>query len=141
MDKRLWQADHHRKCKATYKGSAPAMETEEVKRIFECSEEKNKLHYTEYYGDSDSKGFIQVENSYKDKGVNIVKKECVGHVQKRVGTALRKLKKRKKGLAGRGKLTNAMIDRLLWHSYSEQCWRPCQDEKGHPCQFVPLCLI
>jgi len=44
--------------------------------------------------------------------VNIVKKECVGHVQKRVGTALRKLKKQKKGLAGRGKLTDAMIDRL-----------------------------
>ena len=73
VDKRLWQADHHGKCKATFKGSAPAMETEGVKRIFERSEEKNKLHYTEYYGDGDSKGFIQVENTYKDKGVNIVK--------------------------------------------------------------------
>ena len=83
-----------------------------VKRIFERSEEKNKLRYTEYYGDGDSKGFTQVESTYKDKGVNIVKKECVGHVQKRVGTALRKLKKQKKGLAGRGKLTDAMIDRL-----------------------------
>ena len=112
VDKRLWQADHQGKCKANYKGSAPAMETEGVKHIFERSEEKNKPRYTEYYGDSDSKGFTQVENTYKDKGVNIVKKECVGHVQKRVGTALQKLKKQKKGLAGRGKLTDAMIDRL-----------------------------
>ena len=28
--------------------------------------------------------------------VTVVKKECVGHVQKRLGTALRKLKKEKK---------------------------------------------
>jgi len=87
-DKRLWQANHQGICKANYKGSAPAMETEGLKRIFERSEEKNKLRYTEYYGDGDSKGFTQVENTYKDKGVNIVKKECVGHVQKHVGTAL-----------------------------------------------------
>lgn len=111
-EKRLWQADHQGKCKANYKGSAPAMEVEGVKRIFERSEEKHKLFYTEYYGDGDSKGFAKVENTYKDKGVTITKKECVGHVQKRVGTALRKLKKEKKGLGGKGKLTDAMIDRL-----------------------------
>ena len=105
MDKRLWQADHQGKCKANYRGSAPAMETEGVKRIFERSKEKNILRYTKYFGDGDSKGFNKVENTYKDKGVNIVKKECVGHVQKRVGTALRKLKKeKKKDLQERGNL-------------------------------------
>ena len=41
------------------------------------------------------------ENTYRDQGVTTTKKECVGHVQKRVGTALRKLKKEKKGLMGR----------------------------------------
>jgi hypothetical protein len=41
-----------------------------------------------------------------------VKKECVGHVQKRVGTALRKLKKENKGLGGKGKLTDSFIDKL-----------------------------
>ena len=40
------------------------------------------------------------------------KKECVGHVQKRVGTALRKLKKENKGIGGKGKLTDATIDKL-----------------------------
>ena len=44
--------------------------------------------------------------------MTITKKECVEHVQKRVGTALRKLKNEKKGLGGKGKLTDAMIDRL-----------------------------
>ena len=38
-EERLWQAEHQRKCKANYQGSAPAMETEGIKRIFEHSEE------------------------------------------------------------------------------------------------------
>ena len=42
----------------------------------------------------------------------IKKKECVGHVQKRLGTALRKLKKEQKGLGGKGKLTDTMIDKI-----------------------------
>ena len=49
---------------------------------------------------------------YLDKGIKVVKKECVGHVQKKVGTALRKLKREKKGMGGKGKLTNSMMDRL-----------------------------
>jgi hypothetical protein len=36
----------------------------------------------------------------------------VGHYQKRVGTRCRKLKKNVKGLGGRGRLTDATIDRL-----------------------------
>lgn len=107
-----WQINHAPKCKANFKGSAPSMETEGVRRIFERSEEKHKLRYTEYYGDGDSKGFNGVEKTYIDKGLKVVKKECVGHVQKRVGTALRKLKKEKKGMGGKGKLTDRMIDRL-----------------------------
>ena len=107
-----WQLNHAPRCKANFKGSAPAMETEGVKRIFDRSEERHKLRYTEYYGDGDSKGFNGVENTYKDSGIKVVKKECVGHVQKRVGTALRKLKKEKKGMGGKGKLTDRMIDRL-----------------------------
>ena len=38
--------------------------------------------------------------------------ECIGHVPKRVGTRLRKLKQRTKGLAGKGKLTSSVIDKL-----------------------------
>ena len=49
-----------------------------------------------------------------------VKKECVGHVQKRLGTALRKYKIDKKGLkfsdgkgvGGRGQLTDKVIDKM-----------------------------
>ena len=41
-----------------------------------------------------------------------MKQECIGHEQKRVGTALRNLKKETPGLGGKGKLTDAMIDKL-----------------------------
>ncbi|XP_028392982.1 uncharacterized protein LOC114517447 [Dendronephthya gigantea] len=101
---------HISKCKINHKGSSAAMETEGVKRIFRRSEEDRKLQYTEYFGDGDSKAHAEVENIYH--GIKIAKKECVGHVQKRVGTALRKLKKENKGIGGKGKLTNTLIDKL-----------------------------
>ena len=42
----------------------------------------------------------------------VVKKECVGHVQKRVGNCIRKKKKLVHGLGGKEKLAEAVIDRL-----------------------------
>ena len=69
-----------------------------------------KLRFTEFYGDGDCKSFASIENTYA--GIKVKKLECIGHVQKRVGTRLRKLKKNEKGLGGKGKLTHAIIDRL-----------------------------
>ncbi|XP_032217741.1 uncharacterized protein LOC116601166 [Nematostella vectensis] len=106
-----WKVDHVN-CKANFKGSAPAMEPEGVERIFKRSTETRYLRYTEYYGDRDSKGFARVENVYEDMGITAEKKECIGHVQKRVGSALRKLKRENPGLGGQGKLTDHQIDRL-----------------------------
>ena len=50
-----------------------------------------------------------VENVYGEK--TVIKRECIGHVQKRVGTRLRKLKKTEKGLGKLG-LNDAVIDKL-----------------------------
>ena len=86
------------------------MEVEGAKRIFERSILKRKLRYTEFYGDGDSKSHPAVKDTYP--GVIVKKLECVGHVQKRVGTRLRNLKKNCKGFGGKGKLTNDIIDRL-----------------------------
>ena len=80
--------------KMNYKGFSPAMETEGIKRIFARSETTRQLQYTEYFGDGDSKAY-----------------SC-WHVQKRVRTALRKLKKENKGIGGKGKLTDSLIDKL-----------------------------
>ncbi|GFY31689.1 uncharacterized protein TNCV_4200001 [Trichonephila clavipes] len=66
-------------------------------RIFERSLMKRDLY------DGDSKGFLQVKDIHGENSVT--KLECIGHIQKRVGSRLRKLKKNTKGLGGKGKLT------------------------------------
>ena len=68
------------------------------------------LNYTEYFGDDDSKGYNEVQNIYNNN-VYVEKKECVDHVQKRIGTVLRKLKIENKR-NGMRKLTDALIDKL-----------------------------
>jgi len=98
-------------CNLNYKGSSPNMEKSGTIEIFSRSIEKHGLYYTSFYGDGDSKSFAAVQNIYgPDKPVN--KFECIGHYQKRVGSRLRKLKKTKKGLGGKGRLTDAKIDTL-----------------------------
>lgn len=97
--------------RANFKGLAPSMETEGVKWIFERTEEKHKLHYTEYYGDGDSKCFIWLENTYIEKGLKVVKKECVGHFQK-CGDSFKETHKREKHRHG---LRDSMTDRR--HNY------------------------
>lgn len=103
-----WRNSHI--CNYNYQGSAGGMETEGAKRVFARSLEKRNLRYVKFLGDGDCKSFLNVKDTYP--GVSMQKLECVGHYQKRVGTRLRNLKKKEKGLGGRGRLTDAMIDRL-----------------------------
>ncbi|GFV20788.1 uncharacterized protein TNCV_2815371 [Trichonephila clavipes] len=91
-------------------GSASSMETIGAYRLFERSENHRKLQYTDCYGDGDSKAYESVKNVFAPNTVN--KLECNVHVQKRVGSHLRKLKKSVKGLGGKGKLTDNFIDKL-----------------------------
>ncbi|GFW49147.1 uncharacterized protein TNCV_3924541 [Trichonephila clavipes] len=91
-------------------GSASSMETVGAYRIFERSENHRKLQYSDKYGDGDSKAYESVKNMYAPHAVN--KLECIGPVQKRVGSHLRKLKISLIGLGGKGKLTDNFIDKL-----------------------------
>ena len=97
-------------CLEIIKPKSKSMETEGIKRIFARSETTRQLQYTEYFGDGDSKAYSEIEHVYDN--VQVEKKECVCHVQKRVGTALRKLKKENKGIGGQGKLTDSLIDKI-----------------------------
>lgn len=97
-------------CQCNFEGSASKMEVVGASRMFRRSIEERKLQYAEYYGDGDSKAFVNVKDTYGQDSV--VKLECIGHVQKRVGSRLRKLKSKTKGISGKGKLTDAFIDRL-----------------------------
>ena len=44
--------------------------------------------------------------------IPVIKRECIGHIQKRVGNRLRKLEQEVSDLGGAGKLTDSMVDRL-----------------------------
>ena len=54
--------------------------------IFEPSIKNNKLRYSKFRGDGDTKSFRATENIYT--GFKVEKLECVGHVHKRVGNRL-----------------------------------------------------
>ena len=114
-----WRENH--KCKMNHSGTSTSMEPVGVVRIFERSVHTHGLQYTKFLGDGDSSSFKRVVD-HKPYGeeVDIHKLECVGHVQKRCGTRLRRLKQENrglklgdgKGLSGAGRLTDKVIDTL-----------------------------
>ena len=94
-----WRIQHEPTCNINYIGSAPNMESTGALSIFKRSLENYGLRYLNYYGEGDSKSFPSVENVYE--GAKVVKYECIGNYQKRVGNRLRKLRLRVKGLGGK----------------------------------------
>ena len=97
------------------------MEADVAIEIFQRSIQKNNLRYTRFIGDGDTNSFPKVSEAqpYGDPSIP-EKAECVEHVQKRMGTRLRKLKTQYgsrtlsdgKPMGGRGRLTLKMIDYL-----------------------------
>lgn len=113
--------EHKKVCKANYAGSSGGTEVAGAKIVCQRSEDKLRVRYTKYLGDGGSKRFqsaLEAEQ-YGDE-VEIVKLECVGHIQKGLGTRLRNSKASKKGiklsdgkvLGDRGRLTDVEIDNL-----------------------------
>ena len=94
------------------------MEAVGVVKIFQKSLVDLQLRFTTYIGDGDSKAYSDVVKAdpYGPEKPPI-KEECVGHVQKRVGSRLRKFKKEngskilkdKKKLGGAGRLNDKII--------------------------------
>ena len=110
-----WYATHEENCSINYSGSAGKMEIDAIVEMFHRSEEKYEVRYVKYIGDGDSKTFKDILDAdpYGEE-VLVSKKECVGHVDKRMGTRLRNAKKSKKGIGGKGagKLTDKVIAEL-----------------------------
>ena len=65
------------------------MEVNGLKRMFSRSIRLHKLRYNFYIEDGDSKSFDEITKLNPFSGHKIEKGECIGHVQKRVGTRLR----------------------------------------------------
>ena len=107
---------HTEDCRKNYQGSSGCMEVSGALQVFQRSEKKRGVRYVKYLGDSDSNAFNHVvESRPYGNNISISKLECIGHVQKRMGTQLRRLKTKLpdgKPLSGRGRLTDAVIDHL-----------------------------
>lgn len=128
-----WHKLHTEKeeCEANHSGAAGNMEVSAVIAMFLRSIAKYGIRFKNYIGDGDSKTYSGLNNEKPyGKDFTINKKECVGHVQKRMGKRLRDLvkntteekeiktgknagkKTKSKTLSGKGKLTSKMIDKL-----------------------------
>ena len=83
---------HKPNCNRNYTGSSQAMEPEAAERIWGRSLEKNRLVYSVFVGDGDSKAFQHVTTLDPYPLVKVRKKECLTHVAKRLKKNLKKMK-------------------------------------------------
>lgn len=120
-----WYDEHKKTCAANHEGSSGKMELDSVIKMFKRSIEKFQVRYKNYIGDVDSKTHSGLLKAALYNNYEIIKKECIGHVQKRMGSRLCDLVKNKtqsmekdgktinkKVLSGKGKLTAKLIDKL-----------------------------
>lgn len=149
MEFEEWHENHVQvgECQANHVGPAGNMEVSAIKEMFQRSEEKYGLRYKYYVGDGDSKTYTGViESQPYGEDFLIHKKECVGHVQKRMGKRLRDVvknttveteiktgkkagqKRRSRSLGGKGKLTGKTIDKLTVY-YGLAITRNCDSVK------------
>jgi len=108
-------------CSKNFDGSAKAIECTAAVEIWRRSVSLHNLRYTTFIGDGDSKSYPDVvaDQPYGED-VEIVKSDCIGHVQKRLGAALRRKKKDcghhplcdGKTIGGRGRLTDQLINKM-----------------------------
>ena len=100
-----WQRQHVDvgECDRNHFESSPAMEMRAAEIIWGRSLELHNLRYRYYVSDGDSKGFSAVSSNKPYGDIAIEKLDCVNHVGKRMGTALRKLVKSDKNVSGGAK--------------------------------------
>ena len=80
-------------CKINHNKSLGAMETVRVITFFQRSIEKYNLIHLKFKGDGDTEEFAKVVEARPYGDMTIEKLECVEHLQKRLGTHLRTLRK------------------------------------------------
>ena len=115
-----WWEKHQHQCHANFEGLSGSMDATGLLNIFQRSVENYGMRYVEFLGDGDSKSHKLLFQEVVYGDVEVQKLECVGHVQKQLGSLLRSLKKRLettpledgKPAGGRGRLTENRIDKL-----------------------------
>lgn len=118
-----WRDTHAATCNINHQGSSGEMEGVGALKIFSRSIEKHKLKYATFVGDGDSDTFKVVKEGVEKiygSRYQVAKEECIGHIQKRMGNALRRYVKEMKGnkmndnktVGGKGRLTKLKIDQI-----------------------------
>ena len=100
-------------------GSSGSTEAAGLVQCFAASEKDHQFRYKYFIGDGESKSHVNIVEKDPYDGIVVEKLECVGHIQKRVGGRLRKLKATNKErlsdgktLGGKGRLTEKVINKL-----------------------------
>ncbi|XP_077500054.1 uncharacterized protein LOC144110848 [Amblyomma americanum] len=111
----LWKSRHE--CQKNTNCKAGQMEVEAGKILFERSLQRHNMRYTTMLCDGDSHTFNALQDAKIYGYIEVVKEDCINHVHKRMGAALRNLLQRHKGagkqsLGGRGRLTADLVDKL-----------------------------
>lgn len=119
--KKRLKNEHENNCAANYTGSSGGMEVAGVLDMFRQSETTRDIRYKFYLGDGDSAAYPSVvkQDPYGAE-CKVEKLECLGHVKKRMGSRLKKLKSNLgntkledgKTIGGQHRLTIAMISEI-----------------------------
>ena len=118
-----WKENHAPDCEINHIGSSGSMEREGAVEMFLRSVDKHNLKYTEYVSDGDTNSFGAVVQALSEKfgdQYKVTKEDCIGHIQKRMGSSLRNYKNKSKGVVladgkstgGAGRLTDKVVDRM-----------------------------
>ena len=112
-----WFAVHEDECQQNYHGSSGGMEKAAAELLWRRSVDRG-FRYTTLLSDGDANTFKHLTGLKVYGDVVLEKEECINHVSKRLGTALRNLASSGKkagvtlGGRGHGKLTQAAITKL-----------------------------
>lgn len=113
-----WKDTHI--CQRNSSSKPGQMEVEAATILFERSLAKHGLRYRTMLCDGDSRSCNALQDAKVYGFVEVEKEDCVNHVHKRMGTALRNLVQKQKGegktpLGGKGKLTADLITKLTMY--------------------------
>ena len=120
---KIWFEEHRSECLINHTGTSGNMEAAGAIGLFSDSISKRGLKYSNFVGDGDSSCYGSVAEAMEQRfgaAYPVIKEECVGHVQKRMGAALTRFKKDMKGkkvsdgkvAEGTGRLTAEMIKKI-----------------------------
>lgn len=84
-----WLEDHKENCSANHKGSSGKMEVDVVVEMFRRSLSTFAVRYKNYIGDGDSKTYSGILKAEPYGNIEVGKKKCIGHVQKRRDSRVR----------------------------------------------------